>query len=263
MSDENNAALEQKATFVIEGDDQTSEQIAAEAQTTESAPVEDAKEPDSTEAEKPTEDGFQKRINKVTKEKYTEIRGREAETKRANDLQKRLDEIEANKPTLEKPTLEGHEYDDEAFNKAEVAYQVQEQVKAALVTQGAKQDKIDQDTKAQQTLDTFNERVAASGIEDFAKNVDAIPTLPAGIADAIMELDNGVSMVEYLYTHLDKADELASMTPMAAMLEVGRISANMSVKPDVKPSAAPDPIETLSSGDVIPTERGPDGATYE
>jgi hypothetical protein len=262
MSKDNQAALEQVDSFIIEGDDQTPEQTISETQTTESAPVE-SKEPESTEAEKPEEDGFQKRINKVTADKYEERRKAEEADKRADDLQRRLDEIEANKPTLKKPTIEDHDYDDEAFSKADVAYQVQEQVKDELATQRAKQSKIDQDVKAQQSLDRFNERVIESGIEDFAKKADSIPQLPAGVADAIMELDNGVGMVEHLYSHLDIADALAGMTPMAAMMEVGRISANLSVKPEIKQSAAPDPIETLSSGDVTPTERGPDGVTYE
>ena len=48
------------------------------------------------------------------------------------------------------------------------------------------------------------------------------------------------------------------MTPMAAMMELGKLSASMSVKPEIKTSAAPDPIEPVKSGSAINSEVGDD-----
>lgn len=257
MSDENQAALERKDTFVIDGDDQTSEQVVEEAQATESAPVEDTnKEPEVKT------DGVQSRINKITADKHEERRKREAESKRADELQRKLDDYESKKQVLSKPELEDHDFDEEAFNKANVAYQVQEQVKAELTAQKAQQSQIDQQAKMQQSLATFNERATALGKDDFNDKAALVPELPDGVANAIVGLENGAEMVYYLGTHLDKADALASMSPMAAMMELGRISSSMSVKAEIKTSAAPDPIETLSSGSSLTKERGPSGATY-
>ena len=257
MSDENNAAqVDPLDAFVQEAIDQVSEQATTETPTTASAPVEDAIKPEATEAietkgDEPKEDGYQKRINKITADKHKEIRQREASDKRADELQAKLDLIEANKPTLEQPNLEEHNYDEEAFNKATVAYQVQEQFKAELTTQKAKQDQTDQKAAAEQVQVKFDERADALGKDDFAAKANAIPKLPEGVVDAIMTLENGAEMVYHLGSNLDKADSLAKMSPMAAMMELGKISASMSVKPEIKTSAAPDPIEPVTAGSAL------------
>jgi hypothetical protein len=256
MSDEKPAALDPLDAFVQEALDQATEETKTEDQPVESAPTVDAITPEATVAtepkgDEPKEDGFQKRINKVTADKHEERRKREAVEKKLSDLQKQVDDGEANKPTLEQPTLEQHDYDEDAFNKASVSYQVQEQVKSELTSQKAKQEQSDQQAKMQQSLKTFNERATALGKDDFEAKAQAIPELPEGVASAIMDLDNGAEMVYHLGTHLDKADSLANMTPMAAMMELGRISAQMSVKPEIKTSAAPDPIEPVTAGSAL------------
>lgn len=252
MPDENQAALvDPLDAFVQEAVDQGLEQPKEEATPTESAPVE-------SEEEQPEEksSGVQDRINKITAAKHEERRKREAEAKRADELQKRLDELESKKPTLTEPKLEEHDYDEEAYNKALVQYQVQEQVKEALVSQQTQQEQLAQQAKMQESLTTFNERAEALGKPDFADKANAIPQLPDGVADAIMSLENGAEMVYHLGTHLDKADALASMSPMQAMMELGKLSTSMSVKPEIKTSAAPDPIEPVSAGSALSAEVG-------
>ena len=251
MSIEENAAqIDPLNAFVQGNDDHTTQQSEQDNQKTESATVDT---PDSTEAEKPTEDGFQKRINKVTKAKHEEIRKREASDKRADDLQKQLDEMNK-KASLKEPTLEAHDYDEEAFNQAQVSYQVQEQVKAQLESQSKGREVDKQKAAAQQVADSFNERVTALGKDDFDTKVGLIPDLPAGVADAIMQEENGAELAYHLGNHLDIADKLASMTPAAAMVELGRISLRMATKPEIKTSAAPDPITPVSSGSALSSD---------
>lgn len=245
MLEENQAALVDPLDAFVRGDDQASAKATTEDTLTESAPVENA-------TNEPTEsNGVQDRINKITADKHEERRKREAEAKRADDLQDRLDKLEANKPTLKEPKLDDFDYDDEAFNAATVKYQVQEQVKGELDSQKVKQEQLNQQAKQQQSLDTFNERATALGKADFADKAALIPDLPAGVADAIMGLDNGAEMVYHLGTNLDAADSLSNMTPMQAMMELGRISTKMSAKPEIKTSAAPDPIEPVSAGSSL------------
>jgi hypothetical protein len=249
MSDENQAALVDPLDAFVQGNDQAPTEAPTETTITESAPVEEAIEPEK-------KNKVQERMNKLTADKHEERRKREAEAKRADDLQAKLDEIESKKPTLTEPTLEQHDFDTDEFNKATVAYEVQEQVAAELASQKTKQEQLNQKAKMQQSLDTFNERATALGKDDFEDKANAVPELPAGVADAIMGLENGAEMVYHLGTHLDLADSLASMSPMAAMMELGKISASMSVKPEIKTSAAPDPIETLNSGSALNAEVG-------
>ena len=244
LDNENAALVEPIDAFVNSDNDHITETETLEATTTESAPVDDTQEPAKT-------NGIQERINKITADKHEERRRREAEAKRADDLQAKLDELEAKKPTLTKPTLEDYDYDDEAFNQATVNYQVQEQVAVELANQRTKQSQLEQKAKQQQALDTFNERALALAKDDFADKANAIPELPVGVAGAIIALENGAEMVYHLGTHLDKADALASMSPMAAMMEVGRISTSMSVKPEIKLSAAPSPIQPIKAGSSI------------
>lgn len=255
VENEQNAAQEHNDDFIIDGgveatNDQVNNESEVNAPITESAPVENEA---VQEAEKPT-DNFQTRINKVTADKY-------AEKRRADELQAKLDQLN-NKPVEKEakaPTLEDHEYDDEAFNKANISYQVQQE----LAKQRSVQQQEQVQAKAQQEGVEFNKRIADFGKEDFADKANAIPVLPDGVADALIQAANGPEMIYFLGTHLDQADALANMTAGQALMEIGRISANMSAPKEKKSSAAPDPIETLSSGSVVSKERGPLGATYD
>lgn len=230
--------------FVL-GQEQEQENEGVDVEQTDSAPVAE---------EAPKEDGFQKRINKVTADKYTEKR-------RADAAEDELAKLRAATPaTVSKaPTLEEFDHDEEAFNLASIKHQVAEAVKSE---RQALQAEAQQGTAAEAQR-TFNERIVAMNKPDFADVANAVPQLPAGVADALVQSENGAELIYHLGTHLDMADKLANMSPTQAMMELGRISANMSAKPDVKTSAAPDPIEPISSGGSISSERGPKGAKFE
>ena len=249
MEQENQAALEQTDNFIIdEGEHLDDDNDEGQAQTTESATVE---QEEPIEAEKPV-DNFQARINKVTADKY-------AEKRRADELERRLQELES-KPKVEaaKPTLEAHDYDEEAYNTANVSYQVQQELRKQTELQQTQTRK----QQEQQQLSEFNERISALGKDDYVEKANSLPSLPNGVTDALIQAANGPEIVYYLGQHLDVADSIANMSPPQAMMELGRISANMSVKKEIKTSAAPEPIETLRSGGVISKGRGPVGATY-
>ena len=247
------AQVDSLDAFVQEAIDQDSKQEQTNTPIVESAPAEkeaiqDDVKPAEVLEEKPAVDGFQKRINKVTADKHDALRERDA-------LQAKLDQLE-NKPAVEvdakAPTLEDFEYDEDAFNKATVSHQVKQELqKQANATQQAN-DKV----TAQQGVDKFNEQINTLGKDDFSEKAGAIPNLPAGVADALMQVDNGAEMIYHLGTHLDKADALANMTPAAAMMELGRLSVEMNKKPEIKPSAAPDPIEPLQSGSALSSDIG-------
>lgn len=248
MEQEENAALEETSNFVIDGGDHATEQDESEIQTTESAPVEEESKP---EVKEPT-DNFQNRINKVTADKY-------AEKRRADELQAKLDELQSKpKEELIKPTLEGLDYDEEAFASANVAYQVKQEMEKQSKAKAMEL----QQAKEQQAQSAFKERVANFGKEDFADKAGSVPLLPDGVASELMRSEIGPELIYHLGNHLDIADSIAGMTPSRAMMELGRISANLSAKKEIKTSAAPDPIAPLKSGSSVAKERGPIGAVY-
>ena len=211
--------------------------------------------PSESATETKPEDGFQKRINKVTADKYSEKR-------RADDLQRQIDELKA-KPVetpVKAPTLDEFDHDEEAFNAANIKYQVGQAVKEESVKLQQGQEKL----KQQQSHSNFENRIAEFNKNDFDEVANAVPQLPDGVANELMSSDIGPELIYHLGTHLDVADKLASMTPNAAMMELGRISTNMNATKKSKISAAPEPIETLNTGGSISNnERGPKGATFQ
>lgn len=245
---ESNAALVEEPELSNDidlGQEQNQEQESPKTEPTESAPV---------EAESKVDDGVQQRINKEVSRRYTEQR-------RADAAEEELKKLRAATPVTagKAPTLEEFDHDEEAFSQASIKHQVAEAVKAERVLANTEANAA----TAAETQRVFNERITALNRPDFADIANAIPELPAGVAGALTELESGPELIVHLGTHLDLADKLASMSPAQAMMELGRISANMSTKPDAKISAAPDPIETLSSGGSISKERGPAGAKFE
>ena len=249
---ENQAEIESNDGFIIEGEDQALNDDSQASSEAESAPVENKETQDS--------DGFQKRVNKLTADKYEEKR-------RADGLQKRLDEIEAEKAkqSLVKPKIDDPniDYDEDALEKATRDYEIKKGVQDAL-QQKTEQAKIEQEKEQQaKVVDDFNSRAKALGREDFDQVARSIPMLPPGVADAIMQSEVGPEMVIHLGENLEFADKIASMTPAMAMMELGAISSTLSKPAQVKTSSAPDPITPLKTGSSMKKERGPSGATYE
>jgi len=243
--------------FVNEVLDQTEEQESKEPAQVDSATTQevDTPEPETTEVEKPPVDGFQKRIDKVTADKYKE-------KNRADELQKRIDALEAansenelKKPKLDDPDID---YDDDAFDKATHDYNVAQGVKQALAEQQRELTAKQQKDAAQKVSDDFIAQVKGLGKADFDERANAIPNLPEGVASALMGYDKGAEMIYHLGSpeNAEKAAELASMTPAMALMEIGKLSIKLTAKPEIKTSAAPEPIETLRSGAALKSDIG-------
>lgn len=250
MTEENNAALVDGNSFDL---DQIEEVETNEI--TDSAPVEDANETEETEGEReqPEIDNVQKRINKITAEKH--------EAKReAEELRKRLESLESKpKEQAKKPELSEFDYDDDAYRSALVDYQVQK----ALEDRELKQSHAEQARRAQEQQTVFNDRIEKLKKPDFWEVANAVPTLAPETVSALMEDEEGASMIYHLGKHLDLADNLASLKPHQQLLEIGRISASLNKKKTVKLSAAPEPIEPINSGGSLTKDRGPSGAIFE
>ena len=69
-----------------------------------------------------------------------------------------------------------------------------------------------------------------------------------------MQSEDGAEMVYHLGSNLEKAEALANMTPASAIMEIGRISAQLSAKPEIKTSAAPDPITPVKAGSALSSD---------
>lgn len=234
---------EQAATDLSEVDETVIEESAPSEET-----QEENNEFEQTPLEgKPTQTtGFQKRINKVTADKYRE-------KQRADALQAELEKVRQEAATVQPvdkaPKLEDFDYDEDAFLDAKVQHQVSKATAKIAADNDARAAAIRRD----QAAATFAEKVAKSGIEDYSETiqnlVEAVP-LPAKLVDAIQIDEKGPELAYYLGKHLDVADRLANTDPLAAALELGKISAGLSNKRTKQTTKAPDPVKPAGSGGV-------------
>ena len=197
-------------------------------------------------------DGVQKRINKITADKYEEKR-------RADSLQQRLDAMEQQQPVSQQstaePTLEGCDFDDAKYQSALMDHkldqrQAQQQATQSQATEQARVGAINR---------AFDAQVAAitETAPDYQEVIANVPQLPSQTLETVMQMDNGAQVAYYLGKHLDVADEIASSSPMVAAMRLGEIRAQLAnTKPNIKPSAAPAPVETLTSGGGISKDIG-------
>jgi hypothetical protein len=212
--------------------------------------VEAAAEPaaDTTQESAPeqvdAEDKTQKRINQLVAQRYEEKR-------RADALEKQLQE-QAAKPEPE-PTLEKFDYDEEAYNKAAVAYQVKQEILALQ-----KQAQAQQALQQQQEINrSFAEKVQKFARPDYAEVISAIPELPNETIGLVQQA--GPEVAYYLGKHLDVAAEIAQSNPLHAAMRIGAITEQLKAgRPNKQPSTAPEPIKPLSAAGALSGDVGDD-----
>ena len=193
------------------------------------------------EAEKPKEDGFQKRINKVTADKWEATRRAEAAEAKLAEMQT----APAQQSTVE-PKLEDYDFDEAAHTSALIDYKVNQKVDSITKQQ--------QDKASQQTKDEINRKFAdnvktfAEGKADYMDVMGALPQLQPSVLDELMSSDNGPELVYFLGNNLEIANNIARMNPVAAGIKIGEIAHKLAEPTQIKPSSAPDPIEAISSG---------------
>jgi hypothetical protein len=246
VNQETNAAqADPLDAFVQEAIDQDSNETEQVQPSVESATItEEVEEVTPVEAEaKPEHDGFQKRMNKVTAEKY-EFK-RQLEALQAQQTKAPAEPVKA-------PTLEAHDYDEEAYNKANIQHLVQQELdRQATVNQVAYA--AEDRALAQQE---YEANVDLMGKPDFYEKANKLPLFADGVVEALKGSKEGIEMIYYLSDHLDKADSLASLNVNSAMMEIGKLSNVVNKKPEIKLSAAPEPIEPLRAGSAITSDIG-------
>ena len=219
-------------------DDVTTEATEEVSATPESAPATDS-EP---VAEPTEEDGVQKRINKITADKY-------AEKRRADALEKRLSELEASNkaPEAAEPKLEDFDFDETKHNVALIEYHSKKAASDAV--SGIKTEQKQETDKQRQTeiSNDFNARVDEfrKDAPDYDTVIGTLPDLPGDVLEAIMTHDKGPQLAHYLGKHLDVAENIT-------LMKLGEISAQLATKPITKaPSAAPEPIDPVKPGGAL------------
>lgn len=225
---------------------QVAEKVETEAtsETTEVKATEEASpasEVDTTSEH--AQDAVQKRINKITADKY-------AEKRRADDLQAKLDAQAEIKPVLpaDAPQLEDFDYDDSKHQAAVIQYEVQKALESAQQTTNQQQA----EQVRQKVANNFTSKEAEylAKHPEYSEEVANLPMFNQDTLNAIYELGPQVS--HYLAKHLDVANEVASASPTMAAVKLGQISMGLTAdNKTVKPTTAPEPVKTLSGGATV------------
>lgn len=207
----------------------------------------------------PVSDNFEKKIGKVTGKMYSHMR-------RADAAEKELAEIKAARsvePEAKAPTLEDFDFDDTAFNNANIAYHVKKGV-SAEAKRMQDQAGVDAKVSKQATIDKTFDDLEASYAAANPTYVDAVSNLPMFNVDTLNLIKGaGPEMAASLGNNLELAHEIANASPMEAAMKIGVLSTQLNAVPQIKPSAAPAPIEPITPGGGIAPNSGTKGMTFE
>lgn len=227
----------------------TDEELA-EVEIVESAPAEeeapqetevvDSESAESAETEKEGSvnesdktDGVQRRINKITAEKY-ELR--EQVEKLQEKLQQFEKQTQPQEPRLDDPDING---DEGIFKQRFAEYLKHTQpTTTAPVTDTSKDEKVMAFSKK---VDTF-----VTEHPDYREVVAKMP-IDNDTSDLLLEMDNGPAVAYHLANHLDQLDALSTLPPLQRAMKIQELNNRFEpAKP--KQSEAPDPVSSVAGG---------------
>jgi len=218
--------IKTETTDTPENADQADSEEAEAKKETESAQSEDE---EAKEAKKERK-RVQRRIDRLTKEKYE----KEAEN-------------EALRAQLRQPDQLRPQGEDEELDLAAVIDQA--------VTEREQQKAADAFTK--KSVGLLEE---AATLGDF--DLDDFIPLPRGAADAVVELGSA-ELVVHLQENPDLIDSLEDLSPAMQAVEIGKLEAKLKAPKPVKKSKAPKPIEKVGGGKSPSTGLSDDMSTED
>lgn len=156
---------------------------------------------------------------------------------------------EAQRARIEQEPKREQFRDDEAYLEAKLE-QLAEKKAAEKISQLERQK--EHEKQSEQFLDRVEK--ASEKYPDF-QQVAGNPNLPIndGMAEFISDSEHGPDVAYYLGEHLSEAAKIAQMSPIKAARELVRIEAELSTKPPVKTSSAPEPITPIGSRGAVKT----------
>lgn len=147
-------------------------------------------------------------------------------------------------------TLEQFDYDDEAFTKASIERQVQDQVKAALATQHDVEAQAAANTKAMEITTGFNNKAAAYAAlnPEYQKAINnAVGVVfPTHVQEVILGSEFGPQIDHMLLSDAVLMERISSLAPTQAIMELGRMEQQFTKAPvkQKSVSSAPAPFDT-------------------
>lgn len=199
------------------------------------------------------EDPVQKRIDKLTKEKYDARRKADLAEYRTKELESRLAALEAKpaQPATVEPTLESVGFDEAKYREAvrdwlkkEIGSTVRDEVKKTV-------PEVRSQLESQKAQTEFEKRQAdfAKANPDYVEKVLENDDLPItnDMAKVMRESERGPEIALYLANHVEIAENISRLSALSQAREIGRIEATLEKKPP-KVSSAPPPVPKIDAG---------------
>ena len=213
-------------------------------------------QPTTPQESQETETVSKKDFNKAYYQRKEAERQLADSNQEADGLRQRVAELESAKPTDQsEPTLEQCDYDESRYIKALVDHRVNIGLKA-----NAEQTQKDTAKEAQQkTIDTFLGKRAVYAAEnpEYAEVVNRAANagiqLQPDAMGAIVESEHGLEVHQKILSDPVLIEQINSMTPVQAVLQIGRLEASLN-KPAKKVTSAPDPIQSPIGGGGVNTD---------
>lgn len=230
---------------------------------TEAAKPEPEEETEENEEKPKFKGGFQKRIDRLTRD----LKAKERENELLAEISRLKGEPLAAKPAAKeepktvKPKLDDFASYDE-FVEALADWKAEEKYQTLKAKD---EEKSQADSNEQELREKFDAhvkrtRIAQAKYPDYDEVLASIDSeqdaIPEGLALTIIELDNGPDVVYHLAKDPELVAQLKEMSPLRAIAELGRISDKLIAPTTETPkpkTAAPAPIKPVATGNTKST----------
>ena len=222
------------------------EEVVTNEEVTQDALQNEEEAPQEVKKPEPLPHGVQKRIDRAVRQKYEA----EAETK---VLRERINQIENQQRNQPKQQEQGAPKLDQFDNIEDYVSAKAEYVADKLINEKlSAREKVEQERNAQaaqgKTAESWQKRISSITAElpdydDVVGSSDVVFRNPV-VLDAIKESDLGPQVAYYLASNPDEADEIDSLSGIAAVRAIGRLEAKL-VKQGASTTRTPAPIKTV------------------
>jgi hypothetical protein len=238
--------------------EETPEPVAEEEQ---SEPKEAEKEANQ-EGERKQNPKLEKRFSEITKQREEARQDAQRERQARVDLEQRLAALEQQRQPQQQSYIDQEPQPSQFADAFEYAKALAEfSTEKALAERDRQVAQAREQEAQQKIIQSWAQKVQEAKAEmpdfdDLVASSDVV--VNNAVRDAILESDVGPKILYHLAENNDLAKRIASLSPNAALREIGRLEAKFEVKPETKQTApvvrskAPAPIQPIRGGQGQP-----------
>ena len=238
--------------------EETPEPVAEEEQ---SEPKEAEKEANQ-EGERKQNPKLEKRFSEITKQREEARQEAQRERQARVDLEQRLAALEQQRQPQQQSYIDQEPQPSQFADAFEYAKALAEfSTEKALAERDRQVAQAREQEAQQKIIQSWAQKVqdAKAELPDFDDLVASSDVVVNNaVRDAILESDVGPRILYHLAENNDLAKKIASLSPNAALREIGRLEAKFELKPEAKQTApvvrskAPAPIQPIRGGQGQP-----------